>query len=119
MTFWERIRLLCSEKNTTPTALCKSLGLSTSMVTRWKNGTIPNQTTMDILAESLGVTAHYLMWGNTTGFDMQYFAESPKEKEPSPTLDPRLISLLDSMDEEQLAEIEQYAEFILNKKKGV
>lgn len=115
MTFWERIQNLCLEKGTTPTALCKSLGLSTSMVTRWKNGTIPNQSTMEILADALGVTAHFLMWGNSTGLDLQRFAE--KEKEPSTTLDPHLMALLDSMTEEELAEMERYAEFILSKKK--
>ena len=64
MTFWERIQILCKEKQTTPTALCKSLGLSTSMVTRWKNGTIPNNATLTVIAEALDVDANYLMWGS-------------------------------------------------------
>ena len=72
MTFWERIQKLCADKHTTPTALCKSLGLSTSMATRWKNGTIPNSSTMCVLAEALGVTAHHLMWGS----------DNPTEKAP-------------------------------------
>mgnify|MGYP003294472468 CR=1 FL=1 len=118
MTFWERIQNLCLEKGTTPTALCKSLGLSTSMVTRWKHGTIPNQSTMELLADALGVSAHFLMWGGELKLDLKQFSADPKEKEPGTTLDPRLLSLLDSMDAEQLAEIEQYAEFILNKKKS-
>ena len=116
MTFWERIQNLCLEKGTTPTALCKSLGLSTSMVTRWKNGTIPNQSTMEILADALGVTAHFLMWGDSIGVDLQHFSE--KEKEPTVTVDPKLLSLIDSMSAEELEDLERYAEFILSRKKG-
>lgn len=115
MTFWNRIQTLCLDKGTTPTALCKSLGLSTSMVTRWKNGTIPNQTTMEILADALGVTAHFLMWGDATGLDLQHFAE--KEKESTVTVDPELLSLIDTMTEEELDEMKRYAEFLLSKKK--
>ena len=116
MTFWERIQSLCSQKSISPTALCKSLGLSTSMVTRWKNGTIPNEPTMEILAEALGVTAHYLMWGDATGMDIQHFSKN--EKEPTVSVDPKLLSLIDSMSAEELADLEKYAEFILSRKKG-
>jgi hypothetical protein len=46
--------------------------------------------------------------------DLQHFAE--KEKEPTVTVDPKLLSLIDSMSEEELADLERYAEFILSKK---
>ena len=120
MSFWERIKQLCAEHHTTPTALCKSLGLSTSMVTRWKRGTLPNNSTLKMLAKALDVTPHELMWGGKLELDLQLFAESApeQEKEPSVTLSPKLEALIDGMTEEELADLERYAEFIMSRKKG-
>ena len=112
--FYENFKRLCSERGTTPTAVAKAMGISTSMTANWKKGGVPRADTLQKVADHFGVSTSYLL-GNVQ-MDLQHFAA--KEKEPSPTLDPRLLSLLDSMDADQLAEIEQYAEFILNKKKG-
>ena len=49
------------------------------------------------------------------------FATAPaeeKEKEPTTTVDPKLLTLIDSMNAEELADLERYAEFILSRKKG-
>ena len=112
--FWERFVQLCAERNTKPNPVAKELGISSGAVTNWKNGAVPQSATLKRIADYFGVSTSYLL-GNVQ-MDLQHFSE--KGKEPSPTLDPRLLSLLDSMDADQLAEIEQYAEFILNKKKG-
>lgn len=124
MTFWERIQILCSEKNTTPTGLCKSLGLSTSMATRWKNGTIPNPATMEILAEALGVTSRFLMWGSDSASSpadeamakltasMQEALDS-MEKEKSPLLR-SLENLVKNMTQDQQREMKKYAEYLIN-----
>ena len=105
---------LCNEKGVAPTAACVEIGLSNATFSCWTETSIPRKATLMRIADYFGVSVDYLL-GNVQ-MDLQHFAE--KEKEPSPTLDPRLLSLLDSMDADQLAEIEQYAEFILNKKKG-
>ena len=47
-----------------------------------------------------------------------FLGEEAKGKEPTVTVDPRLLSLIDSMTEEELADLERYAEFILSRKKG-
>lgn len=112
--FWKRFVALCNDKGISPNGVCSELGLSNATATKWKNGSAPRATTVRKIADYFGVSVDYLL-GNVQ-MDLQHFAA--KEKEPSPTLDPRLLSLLDSMDADQLAEIEQYAEFILNKKKG-
>lgn len=112
--FYEIFKKLCDERGTNPTAVALDMGISTSLTSRWKHGGKPRIETLNKIADYFGVSVSYLL-GNVQ-LDLQHFAE--KEKEPSPTLDPRLLSLLDSMDADQLAEIEQYAEFILNKKKG-
>lgn len=41
-----------------------------------------------------------------------------KEKEPTVSVDPKLLSLIDSMSAEELEDLERYAEFILRRKKG-
>ncbi len=114
MTFWDRIQILCKEKQTTPTALCKSLGLSTSMVTRWKNGTIPTNSTLILIAEYFGVDPNYLMWGS-----------SEKEKSPDESeLDEasefltRIAQEIKSLDDKGRKELESYVAYLVSKKKN-
>lgn len=52
MTIW----LHFEKKKTTPTALVKELGLSTSKVTAWKNGSLPKQELLKLLAEKLNTS---------------------------------------------------------------
>lgn len=59
--FYERIQLLCQERKTTLSATVKELGLSTSMVTRWKLGYTPTQKTLLKLAFHFNVTTDYLL----------------------------------------------------------
>lgn len=58
---WKRIQILCEENNTTPTAMAKRLNLSSSMVTRWKNGTEPTPRILIMLAKHFGVSTDYLL----------------------------------------------------------
>lgn len=51
--FYENLDKICRQKNTTPTAVVKTLGLSTSKVTAWKKGSIPKQEIMLLLARQL------------------------------------------------------------------
>ena len=111
--FWERFVQLCAERNTKPNPVAKELGISSGAVTNWKNGAVPQSATLKRIADYFGVSTSYLL-GNVQ-MDLQHFAE--KEKEPTVTVDPKLLSLIDSMSEEELADLERYAEFILSKKK--
>lgn len=43
MDFAENLKRICDEKGTTPTALCKELGLSTSKVSAWCGGSLPKK----------------------------------------------------------------------------
>ena len=110
--FYENFKRLCSERGTTPTAVAKAMGISTSMTANWKKGGVPRADTLQKVADHFGVSTSYLL-GNVQ-LDLQHFAE--KEKEPTVTVDPKLLSLIDSMSEEELADLERYAEFILSKK---
>lgn len=53
--FFDNLKEACFKKGTSPTALLKSLGMSTSSVTSWKKGVTPSINTVYRLAESLGV----------------------------------------------------------------
>jgi hypothetical protein len=53
MDFYTNFKRICDEKNTTPTGVCKALGLSTSKVNLWSNGSLPKQEVMVVLARHL------------------------------------------------------------------
>ena len=58
--FWERLIKICNERGTSPTAVVKALKISGGSVTKWKNGSIPNGTTLLKLADYFGVSVEYL-----------------------------------------------------------
>ena len=53
MDFAENLKRICKERGTNPTSLCKELGLSTSKVSAWYNGSLPKQEVMLQLAQKL------------------------------------------------------------------
>ena len=59
--FWDTFYDLCKKNNTTPNAVCASVGLSTATSTHWKNGVIPNLKTVSMLAEYFDVSIDYLL----------------------------------------------------------
>lgn len=110
--FWERFVQLCAERNTKPNPVAKELGISSGAVTNWKNGAVPQSATLKRIADYFGVSTSYLL-GNVP-LDLQLFTK--KEKEPTVSVAPKLLSLIDSMSAEELADLERYAEFIMSKK---
>ena len=58
--FWEKFILLCEKKNKSPNMVCSELGLSTAIATKWKNGSIPRDTTLKKVADYFGVSVEYL-----------------------------------------------------------
>lgn len=62
--FFKQFEILCEERNTNPTAFVRDvLGLSTSKVTAWKNGSIPKIGILQEIAKYFGVTVGYLFDG--------------------------------------------------------
>jgi len=59
--FYERLDAICSRKGMTVSALVKSLGLSTSKVTAWKNGTVPKGETLVKIADYLDLPLDYIL----------------------------------------------------------
>lgn len=54
MDFATNLNRICREKGTTPTAVCKVLGVSTSKVNLWNGGSLPKQEMLLRLAKHLG-----------------------------------------------------------------
>lgn len=124
--FYERLVALCAEKNTNPTALCDAIGLAQSAATRWKQGSVPRDTTLRKIADYFGVTVDELLaepapspvdeaMAKLTA-SMQEALDSI-EKEKSPLLR-SLENLVKSMSQDQQREMKKYAEFLISKNKN-
>ena len=53
--FWKNFITLCKNKGKSPTAVCNAIGFSSTMVAKWRNGSIPRDTTLLKIAEYFGV----------------------------------------------------------------
>ena len=58
--FYQNLIRLCTERGTTPTEVCHSIGLAGSAATKWKSGAIPRDTTLKKIADYFGVTVEEL-----------------------------------------------------------
>ena len=61
MEFYKRLDSLCKATGTSVTAILKSLNISTSKGTAWKNGSIPRADVLQKLATALHTTPAYLL----------------------------------------------------------
>lgn len=62
MKFHENFKRIANEKGTTPTAVVRDLGLSTSKVASWNRGGLPKQDTLAKLAQYLGCSVVDFFW---------------------------------------------------------
>lgn len=53
MEFAENFKRICKDRGTTPTAVLKDMGITTSKVTMWNNGSLPKQDMLVKLAQYL------------------------------------------------------------------
>ena len=58
--FWEIFIKLCAENNKKPNPVAKELGFGSSAVTYWKKGTMPNDVSLQKIANYFGVSVAYL-----------------------------------------------------------
>lgn len=70
--FWERFYNLCLQKNTKPNPVAKKIGISSGIVTKWKNeDTLPNGETLLKIADYFDVSVDYLLGReNKKGIDI-------------------------------------------------
>ena len=59
--FFEQYTKLCKERGMSANGVAKEIGLPSSSVTYWKRGSLPQQRTLERVAEYFGVSADYLL----------------------------------------------------------
>lgn len=59
--FWENFVKLCNQKGVKPNNVARDLNLSSATATHWKQGAIPNSTTIQKIADYFGVTVTDLL----------------------------------------------------------
>lgn len=59
--FWENFVKLCNNNGVSPNGVCADLGFSTAIATKWKNGSEPRSTTLQLIASYFDVTVDYLL----------------------------------------------------------
>lgn len=59
--FWERFYSLCLSNGKRPLQIVKELSIASGIITKWKNGTIPNGETLIKLSEYFDCSIDYLL----------------------------------------------------------
>jgi transcriptional regulator with XRE-family HTH domain len=59
--FWKNLCRLCNDNQTTPNTVCKELKLSSATATHWKNGAVPRDTTLQLIADYFSTTPEALL----------------------------------------------------------
>lgn len=111
--FYEKLVSLCVERGTTPTAVCKSLGLAESAAVRWKKGASPHRTTLVKIANYFGVSVAYLL--DVVDDPDPKALHDPDKKDPH--LRYKLMETLGELTEEELSQVDHYINFLLSTKK--
>lgn len=106
--FYENYVRLCASRGESPTAVSKNIGLSNAAPSGWKSGKKPSQVTLEKLAAYFGVTKDDL-----TGKEQK---EKPTPGEGS-ELDARFDELLSQMTDADRADLLEYMEFKVAKRK--
>lgn len=105
--FYERVKALCEEHNTSITVLLKNLGISISKATAWKYGSMPRSDVINKIADHFNVSTDYIL-GNTD--DIKKYG-APEDT----TLDmkrKRQLDLLKKINPDLLPEVVKFAQYL-------
>lgn len=103
--FWENLCKLCNENKTTPNTVCKALGLSSATSTHWRQGSVPRDTTLRLVADYFGITTEELLNGPT-----EQSAESATATAPASPLSAEFYDLVDQLTLKEIREIQTIME---------
>ena len=106
--FWKNFVSLCSNIGKSTTAVILELGLSRSLVTSWKNGTVPNNTTLLKIANYFNVSVEELI-------------SEPKDtpQRITPGLDEKtaeILSMYSQLSDEQKKQALSYLEYLAQRR---
>ena len=131
--FKEKFIRLCNERGEPPTVVCQKIGVTSSAFSKWTDESVPRRATLQRIADYFGVSTTYLLGltdepsvvlsdqviANLSANVQRVVDELDKQKKPVLGLNPKLSSLLDQMNADELEDLEKYAEFILSKKNKI
>lgn len=109
--FWLRFKLLCETGNKSPNAVCKDIGVSNAIATKWKKGSYPNSSIIIDIAQYFNVSTDYLL-GLTD--------DASPVKQTSDTLsgsEREMLSGYRQLDNDDQAEVRGYIKGMLTKDK--
>lgn len=77
--FYKIFTKLCNDSGSSPTETLKKMGLSTSKLTAWKNGSIPSGTILLLISEFFNVSVDYLLTGKEKNSSTDNLSENEQE----------------------------------------
>lgn len=101
--FWTNLCRLCNERKTTPNAVCLAIGKTSATATKWKNGAVPRDTTLHLIADYFGITVEDLLRDDE---------QTTPAAEPAPTspLSQEFHDLVEQLTLKELREIQAIME---------
>lgn len=101
MNFYHIFLNLCNDLDKSPSKVAEDIGSTRAAANRWKNGSIPSDSTLLKLAKYFGVTVEYLKG-----------EEEQAKKEPLPENEERLNKALKMIDDLSDSEYMAFESFI-------
>ena len=68
--FWDQFIKLCNDNHTRPNPVAKELGFSSGVVTKWKNGSLPQTDALMKISQHFKVSVDYLLYGENSSSDI-------------------------------------------------
>ena len=90
--FWNNLVTLCNKNNTSPTAVANVLGIAIGSITKWKNGSVPRDTTLKKIADYFGVSPESLVSAPTGPVYVKQQSEDREQK---------LLALYDKIEDKE------------------
>ena len=109
--FWENFVLLCNKRLKSPNKVCADLGYSSATATKWKNGSVPRDTTLKSIADYFGITVEELIR------DPEEKVAAPAEPAPTSPLSDRFNNKLDQLTLQELRELEAFMDSLIKNRK--
>lgn len=103
--FWKNFVDLCVKNSTSPNAVAKELSIASGAVTKWKNGSVPHQTTLTKIATYFNVTVEELISEQKETLPAEILAGRDE-------LDIKIINRLLELSDEQKIQALTYMEFL-------
>ena len=106
--FWERLSKLCLEHGIKPNPLAKEIGISSGIITKWKNtDALPNGETLTKLADYFDCSTDYLLGRS----------DDAKKSPSIPEEDQELLAAVHQLDARDQGKVLGYAESLLSAEK--